>query len=57
MEATEEFESWLFKLLHDAKMKLCMSDRTLAYILLREGMAYYLKGLAADELRDTKEHN
>ena len=59
MENTEEFESWLFRLINDAKMKLCLSDRTIAYILLREGTNYYLKQLAGEEfgIRDTKEHN
>ncbi len=57
MENTEEFEAWLFRLIHDAKMKLGMSDRTIAYILLREGTNYYLKDIANDELRAAKEHN
>ena len=57
MENTEEFEAWLFRLIHDAKMKLNMSDRTLAYILLREGLNYYLKDICNDELRNAKEHN
>jgi len=57
MENIEEFESWLFRLIHDAKMKLGMSDRTIAYILLREGLNYYLKDICNDELRAAKEHN
>ena len=57
MENAEEFESWLFTLLHDAKVKLQMTDRTIAYILLREGTNYYLKDIANDELRAAKEHN
>ena len=57
MENTEEFESWLFRLIHDAKMKLNMSDRTLAWILLREGTNYYFKDICNDELRAAKEHN
>ena len=59
MEQTEEFESWLFKLIHDAKMKLCLSDRTIAYILLREGTKHYLKQITGEEcgIRDIKEHN
>lgn len=56
MENTEEFESWLFRLLLDAKRKLNISERTLAYILLREGTNYYLRTLC-DEFRDAKEHN
>ena len=57
MENTEELESWLFRLLLDAKRKLNMSDRTIAYILLREGTNYYLKQLVEDGIRDSKEHN
>lgn len=57
MEQTEEFESWLFKLIHDAKMKLGTKNSTIAYILLREGLNYYLKDICNDELRATKEHN
>ena len=57
MENTEEFESWLFRLIHDAKMKLNMNDKTIAYILLREGTNCYLKGICNDELRDAKKHN
>jgi len=59
MENTEEFESWLSRLILDSKRKLCMSDRTIAYILLREGTNYYLKQLIGEEvgIRDSKEHN
>jgi len=59
MENAEEFEAWLFKLLHDAKMKLNISDKTLAYILLREGTHYYLKQIVGEEvgIRNSKEHN
>jgi hypothetical protein len=57
MEQTEEFESWLFRLIHDAKMSLGMKDSTIAYILLREGINYYLKDIVNDELRAAKEHN
>ena len=57
MENTEEFEAWLFRLIHDAKMKLSMSDRTIAWILLREGTNYYFKDICNDELRAAKEHN
>ena len=57
MENPEEFESWLFRLIHDAKMKLNMSDKTIAYILLREGTNYYLKDISRDELRNAKEHD
>ena len=57
VENTEEFESWLFKLIHDAKMKLCLSDKTIAYILLREGTNYYFKDIAGRELGDNYGNN
>ena len=57
MEHAEEFEEWLAQLLHDSKAKLNISDRTIAYILLREGTKFYLKDICNDELRTTKEHN
>ncbi len=57
MENLEEFESWLFRLLNDAKIKLCLKDSTIACILLREGLNYYLKDICNDELRAAKEHN
>ena len=56
MENAEEFEVWLFRLLHDAKIKLNISDKVIAYILLREGTNYYLKDILSNELRDIKEH-
>ncbi len=57
MENINEFEIWLSRLIHDAKQKLCVSDHTIAYTLLREGTKYYLKDICNDELRDIKEHN
>ncbi len=57
MENLEEFESWLFCLIHDAKMKLNMSDKTIAYILLREGTNYYLKDICKNGIRAAKEYN
>ncbi len=53
MENTEEFEEWLNRLLKDSKQKLNMSDRIIAYILLREGLNYYLKDICNNEFRDT----
>ncbi len=55
--STEEFTEWLYRLLKDSKQKLNMSDRTIAYILLREGTNFYLKDICNDELRAAKEHN
>lgn len=59
MENTEELEAWLFRLLNDAKIKLNMSDRTIAYILLREGVNYYLRQITGEEhgIRTIKKHN
>ena len=45
MENVVEFQSWLDNMLKDAKDKLNMTDRTIAWILLREGTAYYFKTL------------
>ena len=50
MENTEEFEAWLFRLIHDAKLKLSMSDSAIAYILLREGVKYYFRQLMREEI-------
>uniref|UniRef100_A0A6M3IXQ0 Uncharacterized protein n=1 Tax=viral metagenome TaxID=1070528 RepID=A0A6M3IXQ0_9ZZZZ len=50
MENAEEFESWLFRLLADAKIKLGMSDKLIAYILLREGLNYYLREVVEDDV-------
>ena len=57
MEHEEEFEEWLNRLLKDSKQKLNMSDKTLAYLLLREGINYYLRDICNDELRDAKKHS
>ena len=57
MENTEEFESWLFRLIMDAKIKLGMSNRTIAYILLREGTNYYLKQIVREENEMDKTSN
>ena len=59
MEQTEEFESALLKLLLEAKRRLGVSDKTIAYILLREGTKYYLRQINGEEsgIRSTKEHH
>ena len=59
MEDTEEFEEWLNKLILDAKRKIGMTDKTIAYILLREGVDHYLKQIIGEEcgIRDTEKHN
>lgn len=46
-------------MLKDAKDKLHMTDKILAYVLLREGTKYYLKQIAGEEIgvRATEEHS
>jgi len=46
----DEFEKWLYQMLKDAKEKLKVEDETIAYILLREGTAYYFKTLGQCEI-------
>ena len=46
----ETFESQLLKLIEDAKADFHIADDVIAYILLRKGLNYYLKGIARHEL-------
>ena len=46
MEQAEQFEERLSKLIAEAKKELDLTDETLVWILLREGLAYYLKTIA-----------
>jgi hypothetical protein len=46
MENVDEFQSWIDKMLTDAKTKLHISDETITYILLQKGTSYYLKTLS-----------
>ncbi len=48
MEDAEIFESQLNQLIKDSKEKLGITDKTLAYILLREGLGYYLRTISQD---------
>ena len=48
MENTREFEQWLNKCIEDSKKKLGITDKTIAYILLTEGLNYYLKQLVRE---------
>ena len=50
MEDVETFEGWLVKMLKDSKKKLGMTDKTIAWILLREGTAYYFKTITREEI-------
>lgn len=43
MEDVTEFKKWFYQLLVDAEKKLCLSHATLADILIKEGLNYYLK--------------
>ena len=56
VEDVVEFESWLDKMLKDAKEKLNMTDGTIAWILLREGIAYYYKTLGHSPKKPKKGH-
>lgn len=48
MENTEGFEEKLYKLLKEARAE-GMSDATIAYVLLREGNAYYFRDICQRE--------
>lgn len=54
MEDVDTFEQWLAQMLKDSKKKLGMTDKTIAYVLLREGINYYLKQIASESEWDTK---
>ena len=56
MENVVEFQSWLDKMLKDAKEKLNMTDRTITWILLREATAYYYKTLGHAPEKPKKGH-
>ena len=56
IENITEFESWLDKMLKDAKEKLNMTDATIAWILLREGTAYYFKTFGTAPEKPEKGH-
>jgi len=57
MENVHEFESWLNQCIEDSKKRLGIADRTLTYILLREGLNYYLRTMKEDGIRDTTKHS
>ena len=46
MEQAETFEGWLANVIKDGKACLGMTDETLAYIILRAGLACYLRTIA-----------
>ena len=50
MEDVTEFQKWLNKCIQDGKTKLKVTDRALAYILLREGLNYYLRDISKEAL-------
>jgi len=47
MEDIIQFEQWLSQMLKDSKEKLNVSDETIAYILLRVGIDYYLRTIVS----------
>ena len=49
MERADKFEEWLQRMIKDSKEKLDMTDKTIAYILLKEGINYYLKTISYQE--------
>lgn len=52
MEQVQEFEDLIDKTIHEAEVHLHISNRTMAYVLLREGLNHYLKSIYDEE----KEH-
>lgn len=48
MEDVSTFKTWLYQLLSDAQKKLEIKNSTLADILLKEGLNYYLKDVATN---------
>ena len=54
VENVPEFEKWLLNCIEDGKTKLGMTDETLAYLLLREGINLYLKTITKSRLLEIK---
>lgn len=54
MENPEIFEQQLNELIKDSKEKLGITDKTLTYILLQEGIGYYLRTICQDALGKQK---
>lgn len=50
VENSAEFNKWLQDMIEDSKKKLHMTNATIAYILLHEGLNYYLKTICKGEL-------
>ncbi len=50
MENVDEFNRWLDQMLKDAKEKLNMSDRTIAFILFGKANEYYLRTICNAQL-------
>ena len=56
VENVIEFQVWLDRMLKDAKEKLNMTDETIAWVLLKEGTAYYFKTLRHAPEKPKKRH-
>ena len=54
IENVVELERGLDKMLRDAKEKLNMTDETIAWILLREGTAYYFRTIGKSEINSSR---
>jgi len=48
-ENVNEFQKWFNQCIKDGQEKLNLTDRTLAYILLREGLNFYLKQICEEQ--------
>ena len=46
MENADAFEDLLRELILECREELGMTDKTIAYILLKEGISYYLKTIS-----------
>ena len=56
VENVIEFQVWLDRMLKDATEKLSMTDETIAWVLLKEGTAYYFKTLRYAPEKPLKRH-
>ena len=45
MSNVHEFEEWLYQMIKDGKEKLELRDCDIAYVLFRNGLAYYHKDI------------
>lgn len=45
MSNVPEFEEWIYKTIEDGKKKLRLRDCDIAYVLFRNGLAYYQRDI------------